>query len=69
MYGDALITSIILYTFYIIVLPFFGEYPTVCGIVDVGAYKLTALSPTNYHNTQQHPLDATKAAFLSLTTM
>jgi len=42
IYRDAYVSSIVLYTSYIIVLPFLGECPTMCGIVDAGAYKLTA---------------------------
>ena len=48
IYGDAFVSSIVLCTFYIIVLPFWGGCLAVCGIVDAGAYNFVVsfLPPT-----------------------
>ena len=48
MYGDAFISSIVLYAIYIIVLTSFDEVPDLCGIVDTSAYELSmfVLLPT-----------------------
>ena len=48
-------------------LPSFDGVPDLCGIVDVGAYKLSNVpSPTNTTTTQQHAADAVKAVFHTL---
>ena len=60
--GHAYVSSIVLDTFYTIVLLFLGECPTMCGIVDAGAYKLpsfvfppTTTSHSNIPSTPQNP--------------
>ena len=70
MDGDAFVSSIVLCTFYIIVLPSFDDAPDLCGIVDAGAYELASFVLPPTPSTQQHTADAATAAFFrSLATM
>jgi hypothetical protein len=76
IYRDTFVSSIVLCTLYIIVLPSFDDAPDLCGVVDAGAYELHSFiflpTPRGLNNMLPTPrqrhflISGDSLAFLSL---